>query len=248
MHLYVGGDYPCVLGGKPLTLHVKSEMPWRGHADISVEADGVEGTLAFRLPGWSYAPEVVCPGKEAVVQDGYAYLTGVWNTGDYIGVSLPMRMEVVKAHPSVRADVGQVAFTRGPIVFCAEEIDNGPHLHEVFVCPDELCEMSCGEKESNEFGHPTMQLEIPAYRPIHEEGAALYQPWRRSAWQDGKYKLIPYYCWANRGEGEMRVWLHCLPEEMEPAAEEPKDAADVPPEASAPAPSDAPDRSLDNPT
>jgi len=212
-HLYVGGDYACKLGGKPVTLHMQSDMPWKGRAEIAVEAEGVEGTLAFRLPGWCDAPEVVCEGKTAVVRDGYAYFTGVWRTGDCIRVTLPMRVRMMQADASVREDAGMLAFTRGPLTYCAEQADNGEGLHEVWVRPEEVLRKGVDEQESGEFGHPTVALTVPAHRLCREEGP-LYREWKPAVWQAVPLKLIPYYCWANRGEGEMRVWFRSLPENV----------------------------------
>ena len=39
-------------------------------------------------------------------------------------------------------------------------------------------------------------------------GEALYCTANRPGEVECNIRLIPYYAWANRGEGEMRVWLN----------------------------------------
>ncbi|MEX2512504.1 MAG: hypothetical protein WD398_06335 [Cyclobacteriaceae bacterium] len=35
----------------------------------------------------------------------------------------------------------------------------------------------------------------------------LYQPLKRKELATAEIRWVPYYSWANRGEGEMEVWL-----------------------------------------
>lgn len=208
-HLYMNGDVTTQLGGKPVTLHVTSGLPWVGQVKVAVEADGCDGTLAFRLPGWADAPTVACEGKALTVCDGYAYLTGEWRTGDVVAIELPMRVHAAAAHRRVREDGGQVAFTRGPITYCAEQADNGADLHLVHIHPEKLgrgCEQVVVAMEER-LGHEMAMLHVPAAREIEDDGDALYTDWQPAQEKPIVLKLIPYYAWANRGEGEMRVWL-----------------------------------------
>ena len=43
-----------------------------------------------------------------------------------------------------------------------------------------------------------------------ETGASLYAEYRTAEYEDVEITLIPYYAWANRGEGEMEVWVNQL--------------------------------------
>ncbi len=57
--------------------------------------------------------------------NGYVEIRREWKAGDTVEIDLPMPVERVYAHPDVRADVGRVAIRRGPLVYCAEQADNG---------------------------------------------------------------------------------------------------------------------------
>ena len=48
-----------------------------------------------------------------------------WRKGDVAELLLPMPVRRVLAHASVMDDAGRVAIQRGPLVYCAEGIDNG---------------------------------------------------------------------------------------------------------------------------
>lgn len=41
---------------------------------------------------------------------------------------------------------------------------------------------------------------------------ALYRTWSSASlhYQDLELTAVPYYTWANRGPGTMRVWLPCV--------------------------------------
>ncbi len=123
-----------------------------------------------------------------------------------MGLALDMPVRLVRANPRVRADVGCVAVSRGPIVYCLEESDNGRDLQmlrldgatsadfNVEWRPDKLggiVELTCqGARESDE-----------AF------GGALYSAEAEVRQAPCDLTFIPYYSWANREVGEMRVWV-----------------------------------------
>jgi DUF1680 family protein len=48
-----------------------------------------------------------------------------------------MKVRAMHAHPAVRGDLGRVAIARGPLIYCAEEVDNAPDL-DALLLPDNL--------------------------------------------------------------------------------------------------------------
>ena len=65
------------------------------------------------------------------MHNGYIRIERTWQSGDQVELTLPMPVERIEAHPSVRQDAGRVALQRGPVVYCLEEVDNGPYLADV---------------------------------------------------------------------------------------------------------------------
>ena len=210
-HLYVGGQIAKDFGGKKLTMQVDTKMPWHGHVYVTVHCDEpVTGTLAFRMPSWAPDTVLTCGDKQPVYKDGYAYFTGEWHEGDMIRLHMPMMIRMVGANPAVREDVDKVAFMRGPIAFCADEIDNGSDLHMLRVDTRDIGDHGEGivrEFDFDTFGHETVRLHVPAKRLLPAQSDALYTTWQPPKEEPAKIHLVPYYTWANRGEGEMLVWL-----------------------------------------
>ena len=209
-HLYVGGSVEKRFPGGSARLEIASRMPWDGHVSAVIRADKpVEGTLAFRVPGWSEGATVVSEGKARREQDGYVYLSGEWRDGDEVVLDFPMPVRMLAADPRVREDIGKVAFTRGPVTFCVEEIDNGPNLHLLRVDRARVGAQCEGVRvaEQTVFGHPTVALTVPGLRQVMTASDSLYRPASALDEEAVEIVLIPYYAWANRELGEMSVWL-----------------------------------------
>lgn len=204
-HLYIGGSVSKQFEGGKLTMDMQSDLPWNGHAKAVIHADApVQATLAFRLPGWSEKPSITCEGKQRTLRNGYVYLTGEWQEGDVITLHMPMPVRIWNADERVRENIGQVAFTRGPVTFCAEQADNGENLHLLRVTDLNPAHVTVEKDET--FGHGTVRLIVNGKRVVPQAGG-LYRAAAAPVLEDVKIVLVPYYAWANRGEGEMTVWL-----------------------------------------
>ena len=71
-----------------------------------------------------------------VRRQGYAEVRRVWNSGD--SVTLEFAMEVNKKFSRYEVDVnrGRLALTRGPLVYCLEQVDNGANLDAVTIASE----------------------------------------------------------------------------------------------------------------
>ena len=95
-----------------------------------------------------------------------------------------------------------MAVTRGPIVYCLEETDNGKGLHELLVDPDLQPEIRTGEICGNE----VTQILVNGFRVKDGQDTGLYHTYQAPRKEPVRLHYIPYYTWANRGENEMQVW------------------------------------------
>ena len=209
-HLYLGGSIRKTFPTGTLTLSIASDMPWDGHITVTLHADApVSGTLGFRLPGWCPNPNVTAD-KPVRVADGYAYLSGDWHDGETIVLDFPMPVRLNRANNRVREDMRQVAVTRGPVTFCAEQADNGENLHLLRVNAEKFGKDGEGVQvlPDSRFGHRTVKLLVPGFRQQEDAEGALYAAYQSAEESPCQIELIPYYAWCNRGEGEMRVWLN----------------------------------------
>lgn len=108
-----------------------------------------------------------------------------------------MPVRVIAANRRVHADAGRVAVMRGPVVYCAEGVDNGPDLRSVALDLNAAFEAVPGP-----FLLPN--LKTTAWRP--KAADALYYEAGEN-YEAVPLTLVPYYAFANRGETEMQVWL-----------------------------------------
>jgi len=186
---------------RTITLTQQTRYPWDGAIRFTVQPDK-PGKLGIRLriPGWARneatpgglytftdklqaAPTLRVNGRPAriILEDGYAVLDRRWQKGDVIELDLPMPVRRMVANIQVEADRGRVALQRGPVVYCLEWPDNpGVRVRDA-VLPD-------GEKLAAQF-EPDLLNGVETIKA-------------------GLLKAIPYYAWANRGRGDMEVWIN----------------------------------------
>lgn len=168
----------------------KTEYPANGKINVKCESD--KKYIAFRIPGWCKAFTI---NREYTMKNGYAYVRLDGN--DEIEINFDMPVRVIAANRRVHANAGRVAVMRGPVVYCAEGVDNGADVKSIAMDINSKFEL----KES-EFLLPI--LKTTAYRP--KKNDSLYYE-AGDDYEEIPLTLIPYYAFANRGETEMQVWI-----------------------------------------
>jgi len=201
-HLFITGTLilPEEIGG---SITLDTAYPYEGalRYRIHVPKGTACFTLAIRLPAWSRETTLHTNGQPATyaVKDGFALLTREFADGDEIAVSLDMSVRRVFPSQHIAADSARVAFTRGPLVYCAEGVDNADDVLGLRV----ERETPVSTLAMNALGD-IVALQVKGYR-LRDKGA-LYAYDRPQA-EPCDITLIPYYAWGNRGLNEMRVWL-----------------------------------------
>ena len=202
VHLYVGSEIEAVLSGKRVRLSLDANLLRDGVIRLSVTEGEADGTIALRIPGWADGFRLDAPGRPCRTQDGNLCLSGRWRAGDTVHVDFPMPVRVLTGHPMVKETAHQVCYSRGPLVYCAEEKDNGAYLHLLQALPE--AEAQVAWETIGSLRLPV--LIVPARRRQIGTGG-LYRPWSVPDTEDTSLTLVPYFAWGNRGAGEMRVWL-----------------------------------------
>ncbi|MFD0671405.1 glycoside hydrolase family 127 protein [Cohnella sp. GCM10027633] len=209
VHLYIGSRLDHAIQGEAVVLRQRTDYPWTGAVELTVEqAPAAEFTLALRLPAWSRDTVVRVNGERiptaGVDGKGYARIRRIWKEGDRVDIEMDMSATLVRSHPEVREANGKVAVQRGPIVYCMEEADNGANLRDVQLSSDATF---AGEFVPELLGGVYVLRSDDAWRTDPSGvGTALYTT-ARYAKRPASVRLIPYYSWANREEGEMSVWI-----------------------------------------
>lgn len=208
------GDYICVDEGDALCIeqYISAELN-TPHGHIAITEDYArEGKvrligrnytakmISFRVPQWCKKLRATLDGKSInpEICDGYASLS----VGKDFSIDLDFHISLafVSTNPMVRDNVGRMALTRGPVVYCIEGADNGERLNRIEVSTDAL------EKATEELDfHGLYSVTLPAYRL--KESATLYFDADESTTEKVRIKCIPYFAFANRGKSDMLVWI-----------------------------------------
>jgi len=117
---------------------------------------------------------------------------------------LSMPINRVYGHPLIRHTAGKVAIQRGPLVYCLEEADNGANLHHLLLPKD--AEFSL-EKTNRPIDGMVAIKATALRRNTDNWGDALYKREAKYTLEKANATFIPYFAWANRGVGEMKVWV-----------------------------------------
>jgi hypothetical protein len=224
VNLFVAGEATFDIAGSTLRLKQETDYPRDGRVRITVEsAPRKPLTVAVRIPGWAMNRPVpsdlyhfatvskefpslsvngekltLDPEKPSSIRNGYVLLQRPWKQGDVIELNLPMPVRRVLANDKVEADRGRVALQRGPLVYCVEAIDHGGLRTDAIVLPDEVTLETVRRKDLlgdvvTIVGEAEVAQESIAGMPVKVRPQSIV--------------AVPYYAWANRGEGYMDVWL-----------------------------------------
>jgi hypothetical protein len=209
VHLYNQNQTQVTVAGTNVTIAQQTNYPWEGLVQLSLTVDQpTVFSVALRIPDWCHDFKVLINGvpSDAVPVRGYVHLNQQWQTNDVITLDLAMPVERIAAHPLVRQDAGCIALQRGPIVYCAEEVDNGAALANLILPRTATLSASF---DADLFGGVSV-ITATAIRNIPQQWpGGLYQPESALSYVTTPVtlKAIPYCFWANREPGEMRVWL-----------------------------------------
>lgn len=178
----------------------------KGNSVFQINKVGSEiFTIFLRIPYWIKNIQVYLNEEPAEfeIENGYLKVT-VKNEQTAISLSYDIPVLQWQSHPKVKSTWKKIALQRGPFIYCAEEEDNGADLHLFRVIGEaEPCFL-----EDTVIGKVTV-LDVSAEKANENlsPDQPLYQLVQKKNWSSANLRLIPYYSWANRSNGEMRVWL-----------------------------------------
>jgi DUF1680 family protein len=182
----------------------KTAYPWDGTIDLTVDVDTPRAfALRLRVPWWHdgnalpgqlyatttilepMAPDVAVNEQRLaapVMRGRFVVLNRTWRKGDTVRIAFGMGARALTSHDLIADNRGKVAIQRGPIVYAFEAVDNGGKVLGQTIDPAHLT----SEFRADLLGGVTV---------VRSNGLT----------------GIPYYAWANRGMGEMAVWLPASP-------------------------------------
>ena len=211
IHQYAPARVVVDLGAGPaMALHMDTAYPWDGRVRIAVEqAPTTSRALSFRVPGWCTVATARVNGRPtAPGSQGYLRVERAWQSGDVVELEFPMAPRLIEAHPWIESTRGSVAIERGPLVYCLEQADHpDASIADIEIDTEAPLEPAwvSGRLEGvtvvrgSGWAVDTTPWQDQLYRPVVRGRSA---PRRGTA-----LTAIPYYAWANRGPGAMRVWI-----------------------------------------
>ena len=212
VNLYAGSTAEIPWKDGPIKLVQTTLYPWEGRIRISVEpAKAGEFSLRLRIPGWAGDGPVKSdlyvfsdastgggPGPLLAVngrslakpesKNGYVSIRRTWKKGDFVDLDLPLPVRRVRAKEAVEADRGRVALMRGPIVYCLESADQAFEIKDFGLPADSPIR---ADHQASLLGGVTV---------LRGRGIA-------GGAAPAEFTAVPYYAWANRGQGTMTVWI-----------------------------------------
>ena len=215
VNLYISGTANVGMG---VHLTQESNYPWDGDIKLSVAAaKSTTFGLRLRIPGWARGEAIPGglykfeqPGAagaisirvngqivNAEMDHGYAVLNRTWKNKDVVELSLPMPVQKVMAIDSVKEDIGKMAMQRGPLLYCAEWVDNNNRTGNLIVPENASFTTSLQPGLLN--GVVTLQADAQRVE-VAPDGLEITT-------HKDHIVVIPYYSWANRGKGEMNIWF-----------------------------------------
>ena len=213
---YIGTSTEVKLKGGAVKLHQTTDYPFDGKISIAVEPKdkSEKFTLWMRIPTWlngkfvpgelySYADgkqveyTLAVNGEKITTQavNGFVPIERKWRKGDVVELNLPMEVRYSKSIDKVEANRNRTCITRGPIVFCAEEVDNEHDVATYFISNDNMGTFSIGRFDEGVMkGIPYIKQQCSALSGEDAIASTL--------------TLVPYYAWNNRGDyAAMNVWF-----------------------------------------
>ena len=203
INLFVSGDTVVDTEDGELKITAETKFPWEMHATYTIETTTkVPVKIKIRVPEYAQNYKILCDGKEVEYKEEKGFATVEVSKNVKLEVVFEADAKFVRANPQVREDAGKVAITRGPLVYCLEEVDNGANLSVITVDTEKELRSEVDETRNG-------------YVVVKAHGKRLCE----EQWKDGLYSsqklqkkdvellAVPYFYWNNRGMGEMEVWI-----------------------------------------
>jgi DUF1680 family protein len=224
VNLFIAGAAELKMGNKNIKITQENSYPWNGALTINVAPESAAMfNVLVRIPGWSQSEAISSDlysftAKQAAtvvikvngrpvkykMDKGYAVIARQWQKGDKITLNLPMPVQRVIANKAIQADNDKVALQRGPIVYCGEWKDNGAQISNIFI-------------PGNTSFTPVFKDDLLNGVTVLT-GKVFAADGANNAVKATNFTAIPYYAWANRGKGEMKVWFPNSVNNIETAA------------------------------
>ncbi len=173
---------------------LKMRIPtWTSDKFVSGDLYKYVGKTLEKNQSWSIS--VNGKVQKIAPENGFVSVKRKWKKGDVVKLRLSMPVRFNKAIERVADNRGRIAITRGPLVYCAEGIDNVAPANVWQV--SEFAQNPVVEKQTSGVLKGVDVIKNINAQYLDEKGIL----------KNGTLTLIPYYAWDNRSMTTMNVWF-----------------------------------------
>jgi uncharacterized protein len=217
INLFMSNNFHVSINETMIEIIQKTDYPWKNQINITINPEQkTTFTIKVRIPGW--AQNKVVPGnlydyigensgktvlkingkdERQVIDRGYMEITKDWIKGDKIEVILPMAIRRVITNERVQENRNLVAVEYGPIVYCAEEIDNDRNISNLVISDN--AELRIEEQNILLNRINTITCNVHVQNPKINQYQVVKEGY--------DVRFVPYYLWSNRSVGKMKIWF-----------------------------------------
>ena len=216
VNLFISGSANITIGTMPVQVLQQNNYPWDGALKFIINPkNAATFNMLIRIPGWAQSQAIPSDlyqfakkltsttvikvngqSVEYDIQNGYASINRTWKKNDKVEVNFAMEVKRVVASEKIKDDIGKVALQRGPLMYCAEWVDNNGKASNIIMPANTI--FTTAFKPGLLNGITVLNADVPAVIINGKESIATVKQ---------AFTAIPYYCWANRGKGEMMLWF-----------------------------------------
>tara|TARA_R110000868_G_scaffold83515_3_gene235674 strand:- start:14152 stop:16128 length:1977 start_codon:yes stop_codon:yes gene_type:complete len=194
--------------GEKIEIEQQTNYPWDGKITLKVVKTPKNNfSLFLRIPGWSTGATIAV-NKELLTPEinsgTYAKVHRKWKKGDVVELNIPMPVVLMQGNPLVEEIKNQIAVKRGPIVYCLESEDMPKNVGINSIILDSSSDFKISTTRINH--RNLIALNGKGFITKTQWDKALYKPLDLQV-EPVEFKLVPYFSWGNRSQGDMTVWL-----------------------------------------
>jgi DUF1680 family protein len=196
--------------GAALKLTQETDYPWDGRVKLTIDAAPKRAfSVLLRIPAWAKGATLAVngtPSGKPLEAGTYHEVRRAWSAGDALELRLPMRTQLLQAHPLAEEARNQVAVKRGPLVYCLESADLPKGAAVLDIALPRGIDLRPRFDRKLLGGVTVLEGKAEAVSGT-AWGKELYRELAPTPVRPIDLRLIPYYVWGNRGRSEMTVWI-----------------------------------------
>ena len=192
-----------------VSIRLTTDYPWEGKLSYVISnSQEVKFNFAIRIPQWALGDyHIIVNGQRVDVKlQKQLFILPITDKITNITVDFGMDVHLVRANNRVKDDMGKVAVQRGPIIYCAEESDNKAPLWNYRLKSNPKFTSNYDSQLLD--GVVVLDTDDAERMAEDSEQQLYYFVDDTPGWSQSHLRLIPYYAWANRDNGQMEVWLN----------------------------------------